>query len=216
MTDIITEIMVEVLTIFGIATKELRRGSASEFPIGCLSNTPDLCIEKFLKKLAGRTDLEDALQKLDRLTQEEARMALAELLRVTHSVRSEVKVVDDKVEIVQDNVEDMGDKVQCVDEKVQQTANSVDEVKCSWSPDLAVVRCLYLDLLTGNQLKQLLRAWLSPGDPSINQNIARKAQHKGTAVWFFQGSIFIEWKSTGSLLWIHGKRASHHFRARTF
>ncbi|KAH8990871.1 hypothetical protein EDB92DRAFT_731641 [Lactarius akahatsu] len=29
MTDIITEIMVEVLTIFGIATKELRRGSAS-------------------------------------------------------------------------------------------------------------------------------------------------------------------------------------------
>ena len=31
MTDIITEIMVVVLTIFGIATKELRRGSASEF-----------------------------------------------------------------------------------------------------------------------------------------------------------------------------------------
>ena len=36
MTDIITEIMVEVLTIFGIATKELRRGSASEFLIGWL------------------------------------------------------------------------------------------------------------------------------------------------------------------------------------
>ena len=30
MTDIITEIMVEVLGIFRIATKELRRGSASE------------------------------------------------------------------------------------------------------------------------------------------------------------------------------------------
>jgi hypothetical protein len=36
MTDIITEIMVEVLMIFGIATKELMRGSASRFPIGCL------------------------------------------------------------------------------------------------------------------------------------------------------------------------------------
>ena len=36
MTDIITEILSEVLTIFGIATKELRRGSASEFPIGSL------------------------------------------------------------------------------------------------------------------------------------------------------------------------------------
>ena len=35
MTDIITQIMVEVLKIFGIATKELRRGSASMFRIGC-------------------------------------------------------------------------------------------------------------------------------------------------------------------------------------
>jgi hypothetical protein len=55
---------------------------------------------------------------------------------------------------------------------------------------------------------QLLRAWLSPVDPSTNHNIARKAQHKGTAVWFFRGDFFLEWKSNnGSLLWIHGKRA---------
>ena len=33
MTDISTEILVEVLSIFGIATKEIRRGSASEFLI---------------------------------------------------------------------------------------------------------------------------------------------------------------------------------------
>jgi DNA-nicking Smr family endonuclease len=52
-------------------------------------------------------DLEDALKKLDRLTQEEARMALAEILRVTHDVRNEVKVVDGKVE-------NIGDKVQTV------------------------------------------------------------------------------------------------------
>ena len=36
MSDIITEIMVEVLRIFGIATKEMRRGSASELRIGYL------------------------------------------------------------------------------------------------------------------------------------------------------------------------------------
>ncbi len=45
MTDIITEIMVEVLTIFGIATKELRRGSASEFPIGPLSISTEVRVE---------------------------------------------------------------------------------------------------------------------------------------------------------------------------
>ena len=37
MTDIITQILVEVLKIFGIATKELKRGSASTFRrIGCV------------------------------------------------------------------------------------------------------------------------------------------------------------------------------------
>ena len=40
MTDIITQILVEVLKIFGIATKELKRGSASEFLTGCDKN-PD-------------------------------------------------------------------------------------------------------------------------------------------------------------------------------
>ena len=50
-------------------------------------------------------DLEDALKKLDRLTLEEARMANAEVLRITHGIR--------------DGVADVGDKVQCVDDKVQ-------------------------------------------------------------------------------------------------
>ena len=62
-----------------------------------------------MKRLAGRTDLEDALKKLDRLTQEEARMALAEVLRVAHDIRDEVKVVRDTVE----------DEVRCVGENVQ-------------------------------------------------------------------------------------------------
>jgi hypothetical protein len=68
-------------------------------------------------------DLEDALKKLDRLTQEEARMAHAEVLRITHSIRNEVKIVDGKVEGVGNKVEEVGnkvgDKVQCVDDKVQ-------------------------------------------------------------------------------------------------
>ena len=59
-------------------------------------------------------DLEDALKRLDRLTQEEARMALAEVLRITHSIRGEVKVVDGKVEIVENKVEDIRDRVQDV------------------------------------------------------------------------------------------------------
>ncbi|KAH9077521.1 hypothetical protein EDB83DRAFT_2311265 [Lactarius deliciosus] len=112
MTEIITEIMVEVLTIFGIATKELRRGSA----------------KKFLKKLAGRADLEDAVKKLDRLTQEEARMALTEVLKVTHIVRDGVRVIDSKVESMDDKVEDIGGKVDDIDDKVEDVGDKVEDI----------------------------------------------------------------------------------------
>ena len=119
MTGIITQILVEVLNIFGIATKELKRGSASEFSISRVCVSTKLRVEKFLRKLAGMADLEKALKKLDRLTQEEARMANAEVLRLAHSIRDGVEIVDGKVEEVGDKVGDVGDKVQCVDDKVQ-------------------------------------------------------------------------------------------------
>ena len=62
------------------------------------------------------------------------------------------------------------------------------------------------NLLTGNQLRECLRRWVTPPDPSTNHNIACDIHHGGTAEWFFQGGIFGEWKSTGSLLWVYGKR----------
>ena len=48
------------------------------------------------------TDLEDAVKRLDNLTQEEARMVLAELLRITHNVRDDVKVVIEGARSVSD------------------------------------------------------------------------------------------------------------------
>ena len=52
-----------------------------------------LFLEKYLKKLAGRTDIEDALKRLDQLTQEEVRMAIAQVLKLTHGIDSKVKIV---------------------------------------------------------------------------------------------------------------------------
>jgi len=37
-----------------------------------------------LKKLLGKSNIEDALKRLDTLTQEETWMAIAEVLKVTH------------------------------------------------------------------------------------------------------------------------------------
>jgi hypothetical protein len=59
---------------------------------------------------------------------------------------------------------------------------------------------------TGDQFHRDGPKWLSPPDPWKNHNIAREAHHSGTAKWFIQGQAFVEWKSSGSLLWVHGKR----------
>ena len=53
--------------------------------------------EKYLRKLIGRADIEDALKRLDNLTQEEARMATTEVLKATRIVDDRVRGVDDKV-----------------------------------------------------------------------------------------------------------------------
>jgi hypothetical protein len=66
-----------------------------------------LCSEKFLKKIVGRKDIEDALKRLDRLTQDEALMVAAQILSLMHTIDNKVtgighnlKGVDDKIEVV--------------------------------------------------------------------------------------------------------------------
>ncbi len=48
-----------------------------------------------MRKLLGRNDIEDALKRLDTLTMEEARMAIAETLNVTHKMDDKVAVLVD-------------------------------------------------------------------------------------------------------------------------
>jgi methyl-accepting chemotaxis protein len=80
--------------------------------------------------LVGNTDIEDSLQRLDKLTQEEARMASAESLKVTHNVDDRVRDVGGKVEDVQDDVQDVGNKVQDVDNRVQGIGSDVNDISC--------------------------------------------------------------------------------------
>ena len=55
-----------------------------------------------MKKLGGRSDIEDALRRFDKLTQEESRMAAAEGLRVAHGVGDGMKVAINKMDAVLD------------------------------------------------------------------------------------------------------------------
>lgn len=66
----------------------------------------------------GRTDIEDALQRLDKLTQEEARMAIAEGLKATHDIDNKVEGVGNKVKGVDNKIQGVEKKIQGVDSKI--------------------------------------------------------------------------------------------------
>ena len=85
-------------------------------------------LERFLKTLMGNTEIEDSLDKLDKLTQEEVRMASAELLKMTHSVDGKVMVVDNRVKGVEEKVQDVRGDVQHVDKNVQNVDRRVQDV----------------------------------------------------------------------------------------
>jgi hypothetical protein len=195
MMDIIVKIMTEVILILALVTKEIKQGRLSEFiPVDRLFLSAHCCIEKFLKKVVGRSDMEDALRRLDKLTQEEHRMTSAQGLRASHD-GAHFFVLS---------------LPPCPLNPFSRPGNvymrrEFDDQKRS-SPQLSH-RC-HRDstCLIGNQLRQDLTNWLKPPDPYINYNTATNVHHKGTGMWFTERTTFQDWKESSSLLWIHGKR----------
>ena len=88
----------------------------------------DTLLEKYLKKLTGNTEIEDSLERLDKLTRDEARLASAELLKITRSVDGKVMGVDDRVKGVEEKVQDVSGDVQDVCGHVQDVGNKVQGV----------------------------------------------------------------------------------------
>ena len=82
----------------------------------------------------GNKDVEGALQKLDRLTQEEARMAAAELMKITYAVDDRVRVVDGRVQSVGNNLEIVGNEVRDIHDGVQGVNRNIEQASRSSSP----------------------------------------------------------------------------------
>ena len=71
-----------------------------------------------MKRVIGRTDIEDALKRLDKLTREEVWMGIAQNLQATHTVGKSVREVVDKVAVIDNRVASVDDRVRVVDERV--------------------------------------------------------------------------------------------------
>jgi hypothetical protein len=108
MTELLGKIMGQVLSILALSTKEMTRGRTSEGNWLDVSLLANYGTEKFLNRLMGRTEVEDALERLDMLTREETGMTVARNLAVTHAVDGNVMVVEDITRGIDDNVKVIG------------------------------------------------------------------------------------------------------------
>ena len=128
--DMIVQVIVEVLSILGIATIEIKQNRLSKYSLfkyiaidGTIGDP-----EKIGKRLIGKTEMEDALKRLDKLTQEEAWMGIAQNLKATHAVGESVRRVADDVVTIDNRVAGVDNRVASVGDNVASVHNTVKGV----------------------------------------------------------------------------------------
>jgi len=113
----------------------------------------------------GKTELDDALQSLDKLTHEEARMATVQVLKATHTVDERVRGVaaavigvDDRVARIEDGVTNVNDRVAGVVERVA----AVDDRMAHIDERVKAVDDKVAEVVDGKQAIQSPRKYLTP------------------------------------------------------
>ena len=94
MTDIVIKIMVEVLNTLALATKQVKQGRLRE-SLAAHALLHLRSTGKFVKKLLGENEIEAVLQRLDRLTLDEARATGAQTLEVVYGLVQHRRVIMD-------------------------------------------------------------------------------------------------------------------------
>ncbi|KAN0141750.1 hypothetical protein V8E53_000212 [Lactarius tabidus] len=198
MTEVMVQVMVEVISILGIATKEIKEWK----------------IKKFSKRLFGLNRLNDGLQQLENVRAEEALMAGAETLetaaRIDQNVigmGTNVADINKGVQGVHVTLTGMTGQLRSAQADVQGELHSIHEDVTGARGDMQVV-LKYVSDQDRNESRKELRQWIAAPDPSSNLYTASDAHHEGTAAWCTEGKTFADWMESGSFLWIHGKPGS--------
>jgi len=139
MTGIIVKIMATLLSVLALATKQIKQRR----------------FKKFARKLLGESEIEDVLQKLKQLTEEEARMGVAETLGLVHGLVGNVKL------IMEDREASMV-SIRRDSAALQQVLSKINK-------------------MNHDQLQRAVKDWLSAPDPSTKHIRVSNLRHSGTA-----------------------------------
>ena len=119
MMAVIVEIMVQVISILGIVTKEIKEGPISRSFLVDIFPILTFHAEKLSKRLFGINRLNDAFQQLDKLTQEEVLMAETEILEIAARIDKNVIDMAANVEVIDEGVKEVHVIVAGVNDKVE-------------------------------------------------------------------------------------------------
>ncbi len=129
MTLLLGKIMAQVLSVLALSTKEMKEKRISGSILSTFSFMADYETEKFMKRIAGRTDVEDALERLDVLTKEENLMTAARNLEITHRVDANVMATQELTHRVNDKVTTIEEVIHDVDGDVKETKELTRDVR---------------------------------------------------------------------------------------
>ena len=109
MSLLLGKIMAQILIVLAFSTKEMKERRISMSFRLVFSFVVDYWTEKILKRIVGKTDVEDAIQRLDVLTKEENLMTVVRNLEVTHRVDNNVteltRIIHENVRVTNHGVQ---------------------------------------------------------------------------------------------------------------
>ena len=129
MTELLAKILAQVLSVLALSTKEMKERRISALIYSRYSFSANYSAEKFMKRLVGKTEVEDGLQRLDMLTKEENLMTAACTLEVADDIRNDVNLVKDDTRDIKNNTRDIKEDTRNIKDIREDTRNISDNLE---------------------------------------------------------------------------------------
>ncbi|KAJ7873475.1 hypothetical protein B0H14DRAFT_3860042, partial [Mycena olivaceomarginata] len=174
MRRVVIRMLVHLLSVFALVTKEIKQNRFGSY----------------LRTLIGRTDVQDALKKLNDLIGAEQSIGVASAMVFSQEILDHLRgLVLDK-----DGVVILAQLKNDLQKAMQSTKDANERI----TKDLGDLNRRHLD--------RSVRSWLKAPDARMNHNTARSLHDDDTGSWLVRSFEYKSWKSTpSSLLWINGK-----------
>ena len=129
MTELLAKILAQVLSVLALSTKEIKERRISMLICSRYCSLAEDSAEKFMKRLIGKTEVEDGFQQLDNLTKEENLMTAACTLRVASDIRHDAKAIKVDTRDIKDDARDIKEDTQDIKDDTRNIKDDTRHIK---------------------------------------------------------------------------------------